>query len=210
MNTLSFRNRILPVFVVLFALAAGCCMDSSTQMPGKHGLQTGEVLDRPIQVGDIIQLESKLDLKTTPLAYTISTDGTITLPLLATNVTVVGKHPRELEAIINELYARNGHFRNSDVDVRVTLGSGYYYVTGGVKKPGKQLYTGHVTALGAVRAAGGFNNFAAWKRLKLTRQDGKVFFEDCKRALKDPSLDLEVFPGDRIFVDWTLERWIAS
>jgi protein involved in polysaccharide export with SLBB domain len=55
--------------------------------------------------------------------------------------------------------------------------------------------------LSAITAAGGFNNFAARTRVQLTRQDGKIFLLNCKKALKDPSLDLEVFPGDRVFVD---------
>jgi len=35
----------------------------------------------------------------------------------------------------------------------------------------------------------------------LTRQDGTIYKVDCNKALKDPKLDLEVLPGDKIFVD---------
>jgi len=62
-------------------------------------------------------------------------------------------------------------------------------------------YTGKTTLLGAISAAGGFTDFAAKKRVQLTRQDGTILFEDCVKALKNPKLDLEVFPGDKITVD---------
>jgi protein involved in polysaccharide export with SLBB domain len=77
-------------------------------------------------------------------------------------------------------------------------------VSGQVVNPqnGKQQYTGKVTVLGAISAVGGFNEFAARKRVQLTRQDGTIYIVNCNKALKDPTrLDLEVFPGDRIFVD---------
>ena len=76
------------------------------------------------------------------------------------------------------------------ISVTVTPGPRYYYVTGAINQTGrgKQLYTGKVTVLSAIGAAGGFNDFAARKRVQLTRQDGTIFIEDCMKALKNPKL----------------------
>ena len=52
--------------------------------------------------------------------------------------------------------------------------------------------------LGAIKAAGGFTDFANKKRVKLTRADGTTETVNCIKALEDPHLDLEVFPGDGI------------
>jgi polysaccharide export outer membrane protein len=153
----------------------------------------------PLQIGDQIAV----DLTGTPMiipqaTFTLSGAGTINLLLLDTNIPAIGKSPHELEQIIKDLYVPK-YFPM--ITVTVTPGPRFYYVSGCVNQPGKQLYTGKVTILGAVAGAGGFNDFAARKRVQLTRQDGKIYFVDCKKALKDPKLDLEVIPGDKIFVD---------
>jgi hypothetical protein len=86
----------------------------------------------------------------------------------------------------------------------VTPGNRYYTVSGQINQPGqsKQLYTGYTTLLRAIGAAGGFTDFAARKRVQLTGQDGKTYVIDCKKAQnKDTKLDIEVLPGDKIFVD---------
>jgi len=157
----------------------------------------------PFQRGDTLQV----DLQGTPTAMqqlpsmTLSGDGKINLPLLDTSVPAIGKSPHELEDIIRALYVpRFFH----TISVTVTPGPRYYYVSGEVndKSLGKQLYTGKVTVLGAIGAVGGFNDFAARNRVQLTRQDGTILMEDCNKALKNPKqLDLEVLPGDKIFVD---------
>jgi len=121
--------------------------------------------------------------------------------LLETNIVAIGKSPHDLEQIIKGLYLTEGKFTH--ISVTVTPGPRYFYVSGAINANsiGKQLYTGRVTVLGAIGAAGGFNDFAARKRVQLTRQDGKIYIVDCKKALKDPKLDLEVLPGDKIYVD---------
>jgi len=136
-----------------------------------------------------------------PLKFELSGTGGINLPSLPDPVMAIGKTPHELENIIHDRYI-DGRIYTA-ISVTVTPGPRYFYVTGAVNPngPGKQLYTGKVTVLGAVSAAGGFNEFAAKFRVQLTRQDGKIYIEDCNKALKDPALDLEVLPNDKIFVD---------
>jgi protein involved in polysaccharide export with SLBB domain len=156
----------------------------------------------PMQKGD----QMFVDLTGTPqpipqLSFTLSGTGSINLPQLPTNIIAIGKSPHELETLIRDLYVQMNVFKQ--IAVTVTPGQRYYYVSGQINNISqtKQLYTGRVTVLGAISAAGGFNEFAARKRVQLTRQDGTIFIVNCNKALKDPRLDLEVFPGDRIFVD---------
>ena len=62
-----------------------------------------------------------------------------------------------------------------------------------------------MTVLRAIDTGGGFTDFAAKKRVQLTRAGSKkVITVNCVRALTHPDLDLEVFPGDKIFVP---KRW---
>ena len=113
--------------------------------------------------------------------------GTSIFPLLDTNITAIGKSPHELEDTIHDLYVPNIF---THISVTVTPGPRYYYVSGEINNIGrtKQLYTGKVTVLGAIGAAGGFNDFAARKRVQLTRQDGTIYIVDCMKALKNPKL----------------------
>jgi protein involved in polysaccharide export with SLBB domain len=156
----------------------------------------------PFQRGDQIQVDFKgtAGLPIEPLLSVLSEKGNINLPYLETNITAIGKTPHELEQLIHDLYVPRMFTR---ISVTVTPGPRFYYVSGEVNVPGaaKQPYTGKVTVLGAIASAGGFNGFAARKRVQLTRQDGAIFYENCNKALKNPKLDLEVLPGDKIFVD---------
>ena len=54
--------------------------------------------------------------------------------------------------------------------------------------------------LKAIASAGGFTDFANKKKVKLTRVDGRTQTVNCVKALDNPSLDLEVYPGDKIHV----------
>jgi protein involved in polysaccharide export with SLBB domain len=156
----------------------------------------------PLQIGDTVTV----DLTGTPgptipqSIFVLSGAGTISLPILETNIPAIGKTPHELEQIIHDLYVP-GQFTH--INVVVTPGVRYFVVSGAINNTGigKQPYTGKMTVLRAIGAAGGFNPFAARKRVQLTRQDGTILIENCTKALKNPTLDLEVLPGDKIFVD---------
>ena len=154
----------------------------------------------PLQIGESIQVELTGTPQIVPLlSLTVSDKGTITLPLLPKPITAVGLAPRELEGIIKSNYIPDIY---KDVNVTVTMGPRYYYISGEINQTGngKQLYTGHVTVLGAVSAAGGFNGFAASKRVRLTWSDGRSYLENCVKARENPQLDWTVLPNDQVFV----------
>ena len=76
----------------------------------------------------------------------------------------------------------------------------FYYVGGEVKGGGQRPYTGRITATQAIEAAGGFTDFSNKKKVQIIRADGRIQWLNAKAALKDPKLDLWIYPGDKIHV----------
>jgi protein involved in polysaccharide export with SLBB domain len=126
----------------------------------------------------------------------IKDDGTITLSLIGA-VAAAGKTPGELQKEIKDRYVPDYYKR---LTVVVTGEQRVYSVGGQVRSPGRQGYIGATTVTKAIQSAGDFTDFAAKRRVKLTRADGKTSTVDCKKAAADPSLDLPVYPGDKIDV----------
>ena len=153
-------------------------------------------------VGDLITVKfSGVSEQLTPHEEHIKDDGTITLPLIGA-VKAVGKTSGELQTEIHGLYVPTYYKR---LTITVTGEQRVYYVGGQVRQPGRQVYIGKTTVTKAIQSAGDFTDFAAKTRVLLTRADGKTLTVNCIKAAKDPSLDLEVYPGDKIEVplrDW--------
>ena len=133
-----------------------------------------------------------------PLLLTIKEDGTIRL--IQDQVFVAaGKTRNQLEKEIHDRYVPD-FFKTLTVMVGYQPQSQFYNVGGEVKLPNRQVYIGSLTVLGAIRSCGDFTDFANKKKVELTRADGAKFVINCVKAQRDPKLDLEVFPGDRIWV----------
>jgi protein involved in polysaccharide export with SLBB domain len=191
-------------------ILAGCFTSSPPLPPPPPPTppDTNLIATIPLQNGEQVEVALRgTPTPIEPITMTLNGAGTISLPLLQTNIPAIGKSPHELEDIITALYVPKVF---TTISVTVTPGPRYYYVTGEVihTENAKQLYTGKVTVLGAISAVGGFNNFAARNRVQLTRQNGTIFIEDCNKALKNPKLDLEVLPNDKIFVD--KQTWLEA
>jgi protein involved in polysaccharide export with SLBB domain len=130
----------------------------------------------------------------------VQEDGTITLPLIGA-VRAAGKTPGDLQKEIHDLYVPKFYVR---LTVTVKSQELIYYVGGEVKSPGRQQYLGETTVTKAIQSAGDFTDFAKKTRVMLTRADGKTITVNCVKALKDPKLDLPVFPNDKITVPRTV------
>ncbi len=75
-------------------------------------------------------------------------------------------------------------------------------VGGAVRTPQRVSFTEDMTLLASINAAGGFNDFADQKRVRLLRgNEVKVF--DVRQFRRDPSLDVKLQPGDRVEVPQT-------
>jgi protein involved in polysaccharide export with SLBB domain len=125
-------------------------------------------------------------------------DGTITLTLNKT-FTAAGKTTGDLEKEIRERYVPN-YYKYMTVTVKQQEATRWYYVNGEVKVPARQMYAGRITVLKAIASVGGFTDFANKKKVRLTRVDGRTQVVNCVKALENPSLDPEVYPGDTIHV----------
>lgn len=133
-----------------------------------------------------------------PHEETIKEDGTITLTLIGA-VKAAGKSAGELQKEIHDRYVPK--YYNANLTVTVKSQMRVYYVGGQVKAPGRQEYIGTTTVTKAIQSAGDFTDFAKRTAVELTRAGSKKPIKvNCKKALKDPRLDLPVFPGDKIHV----------
>ncbi|MGC8742432.1 MAG: polysaccharide biosynthesis/export family protein [Verrucomicrobiia bacterium] len=138
---------------------------------------------------------------TQPFEQKVKSDGTINLYLIG-DIKAAGKTPKELEQIIHDAYVPK-YYKRATVTIRQM--SRFFYVDGQVKLPGRFPHIGEITFTGAIAAAGGFTDYANKKAIRLIRSDGKVQNLDYNKVIKEPKLDLPIYPGDRIIVP---RRWM--
>ncbi len=125
----------------------------------------------------------------------IKEDGSITLPLIG-SVKALGKTAGELQNEIHDLYVPKYYVR---LNVTVKPGDLIYYVRGEVKQPGREIYVGETTVTKAITSAGDFTDFASHK-VTLIRAGGGSIKVNVDKALEDPTLDPQIYPGDQITV----------
>lgn len=177
------------------------CRTQSHQMQPAGMAGTNAVAPEPevFRVGDSLKIVySDLPQITPEFEGKIKEDGTITL-LLNKSFTAAGKTAGELEQEIRAYYVPS-YYKNLTVTVKPVESTRWYYVYGEVKSPNRQIYNSRITVLQAVASAGGFTDFAKKKKVKLTRVDGRSHTINCPKAQENPILDLEVYPGDKVYV----------
>ena len=125
----------------------------------------------------------------------IKEDGNITLPLIG-SVKAVGKTAGELQTEIHDLYVPQYYVR---LNVTVKPGDLIYYVRGEVKQPGREIYVGETTVTKAITSASDFTDFASHK-VTLIRASGGRIKVNVDKALEDPTLDPQIYPGDQVTV----------
>jgi polysaccharide export outer membrane protein len=135
---------------------------------------------------------------TAPTEEKIKEDGTITL-ILNQTFKADGKTRGELEKEIRARYVPD-YFKYLTVTVKRDVNTQWYYINGEVKSPARQIYASRITVLKTIASAGGFTDFANRKKVRLTRLDGRTMTVNCRKALENPALDLEVYPGDTVHV----------
>ncbi len=138
---------------------------------------------------------------TQPFEQKVKNDGTINLYLIG-DVQAAGKTPKELEQIIHDKYVPKYYTR---VTVTIRQMSRFFYVDGQVKLPGRFPHIGEITVTGAIAAAGGFTDYANKKAIRVKRSDGKVQDLDYNKIIKNPKLDVSIYPGDLIYIP---RRWM--
>jgi protein involved in polysaccharide export with SLBB domain len=150
-----------------------------------------------ISVGDSLTIIfSDIPNGPTIMDQQVKQDGTITL-LLNEQFTAVGKSRGHLANEIRTRYVPR-YYVNMTVTIKPQ--DRYFFVGGEVKQPSRQVYVGRITVTRAIQSCGDFTDFANKHKVRVTRINGKSKTIDCIKALEDPALDLEVFPGDKIHV----------
>jgi protein involved in polysaccharide export with SLBB domain len=154
---------------------------------------------------DVIHVQDALTITLSDLPYVqppieerVKDDGTINL-IENQKFNVGGKKRGVVEEEIYHRYVPK-LFKTITVSVQKQKDTQFYYVGGEVKLPSREVYISRITVLKAIQSAGWFTDFASKTKVQLTRADGRVMIINCKKALKNPKLDLEVYPGDTIHV----------
>lgn len=210
--------RALRITCPAALLAGMLCLFSGCEMGSPSGGTTPPVTEKPSQPGggtgsealsaDKLRVGSGITIYFSDvpsgmppsIETRIRQDGTITLPL-GVNVTAAGKLTGDLEQEIQKAYVPKYYVR---MTVSVKAEERVFFVGGYVKAPGRFAYTSEMTVLKAIKVGGDFSEFGNKKKVELIRADKSKFIIDCKKAQKDPKLDLEVLPGDTIYVP---QRW---
>jgi polysaccharide export outer membrane protein len=159
---------------------------------------TGESIDA-LHAGDMLTIEfSEMPVVYPAREERIKEDGTITL-LEGKTFVAAGKTRGQLEHEIHDWYVPRFYLK-MNVSIRQTKDTQFYYVRGEVRQPNRQVYISRIKLLQAIASAGDFTDFARKKDVLLTRADGTKVRINCVKARKDPSLNLEILPGDIIDV----------
>jgi protein involved in polysaccharide export with SLBB domain len=175
---------VLLIFFSLFAFAASAFAQAT--------LRPGDPLE--IRVGGVPN-EEQLQVNNT---YTIDATGSVNLPYI-NKVKAEGLTPAELSRAIEEAYRANKIYTNPNITILMQPSARYVNVGGSVRNPTRVPFTEDMTLLTAINAAGGFNDFADQRHVRLLRgNEAKIY--DVRQFRRDPSLDVRLRPGDRIEV----------
>ena len=197
MNRLeSFIKALGSRAILLFTfILAGCgtLQDPPTPRPD------GENVDirTEFQRGDKLTIQfSDAPINPQVFQQSVREDGMISLPHNQ-EVMAAGKKKGELEQAIYDVFVPKFYRR---MTVNVKADDRFFFVTGEVRNPGQRVHTGYITALMAVGAAGDFTDFADKTDIQVIRADGTQIKVNGKKALRNPALDVPVYPNDRVHV----------
>jgi polysaccharide export outer membrane protein len=175
------------VFAVFFALAGSSFAQAVLRVGDPIELRVGGVPNEEQQ-----QLNN---------IYTVDVSGDVNLPYI-NKLKAAGRTPAELSRAIEEAYRTNKIYTNPNITIIMQPAARFVNVGGAVRTPMRVPFTEDMTLLASINAAGGFNDFADQKRVRLLRgNEVKVF--DVRQSRRDPSLDVKLQPGDRVEVPQT-------
>jgi protein involved in polysaccharide export with SLBB domain len=167
-------------------------------------LAVSALAEATIRAGDTIQ--TRLTGVPSELAedYRIETtvdDGMLSIPHISQRIKVTGLTSSQLAKVIEDRLKAEKIFTNPTMTVNVVQ-QRTVVVGGAVRGPGRQLWSPDMTLLGAISAAGGYNEFPK-DEIRLFREEngGKTLKSfSRKRLARFPGEDPRLLPGDRIEV----------
>ena len=179
---------------VVSRVAAGVCvlLASTFAARAQATLRIGDPVELKISG---VPAEEQAQVNNT---YTVDADGSVNLPYI-NKVRASGLTPAQLAAAIEASYRSGKIFTNPTITIMMQPTARFVNVGGAVRTPSRVPFTEDMTLLTAINAAGGFNDFADQKRVRVLRgSDVKVF--DVRQSRRDPSMDIKLQPGDRVEV----------
>jgi protein involved in polysaccharide export with SLBB domain len=171
-------------------------------MPGASGgTNSVDTTNYTLRVGDQLTV-SFFDITPPlqPITDQIKEDGTITL-IYNEKFQAAGKTISQLQ---NDVHARYVPAYVKYMTVNIAALNRLYTVSGEVKSGNSFPYPGHMTVLQAIANAGGFTDYANKRKVKVTRADHRQIIVNAFKAQEDPDLNIEIFPGDTIYVPQTM------
>lgn len=193
-----------PPLALLAALALGVVL--ACPKPPPPTLTPPLAARESLAPGDEIEVRV-FDEKRFDGAYEVHDDGTIDFPLVG-SVEVAGKSAAEVGRLLEGRLA-DGYLQRPQVTVAIkTRENREVSVLGQVNEPGSFAYQDRLTLVQAVSLAGGLNQFAAPRRVKITRRvgpgDATETLEVSLQAIIDGKAeDLALRPGDIVFIPET-------
>ena len=169
-----------------------CSLSLGAVAFGQATLRVGDPLD--LKIGGV-PTDEQTQVNN---VYTVDANGTVNLPYI-NKVKAEGLAPSQLPSAIEAAYRANKIYTNPTITIIMQPQSRFVNVGGSVRAPMRVSFTEDMTLLTAINAAGGFNDFADQKRVRLLR--GKnVTIHDVRELRRDPSKDVPLQPGDRVEV----------
>ncbi len=130
--------------------------------------------------------------------YTVDANGMVNMPYI-NKVRAEGLTPAQLASAIENGYKSAGIYTNPTITIVMQPQTRFVNIGGAVRAPNRIPFTEDMTLLAAISAAGGFNDFADQKRVRLLRgSEAKVY--DVRQFRRAPGLDPKLQPGDKIEV----------
>lgn len=194
----SLFTRPLALLACLLALlTAGCETDTAPKNSAVAHPGALRGSSDNLRVGDKLTI-TLTDIPNGPIQseHIIPDDGEITVHL-DLKAKAAGKTKRQLQDDIRKLYVPLYYLR---MTVNVKTEDRFVFASGEVKLPNRYIYSGELSVLKVIATAGGFTDFANKRKVELARVNGTIERIDCEKALADSSLDLPVYPGEKIFV----------
>jgi protein involved in polysaccharide export with SLBB domain len=130
--------------------------------------------------------------------YTVDASGSVNLPFI-NKVRAEGLTPAQLAGSIEGAYRANKIYTNPTITILMQPAARFVNVGGAVRSPTRVPFTEDMTLLTAINAAGGFNDFADQKKVRVLRGSNVQVF-DVRQSRRDPSKDIKLQPGDRVEV----------
>lgn len=177
---------------LLCSAAAGSFLLSADVSFADVTFRVGDSME--LRIGGVPSEETQLITGT----YTVDGEGFINLPHIG-KVRAAGLSQAGLQRAVEAAYRGGEIYTNPSITITVPTVARFVNVSGDVRQPRRVEYTTDLTVLGAISAAGGFTDYADQRKVRLLR-GREVRVIDIKAVRANPSLDIELLPGDQIEV----------